>query len=182
MRVIFIILGLVGFMGLNGQSLMSPSMMSNPLFGPMPRYIPAADSNSLSKKWSLNKYVGISSSFGFFNGGNTSVISAPIGFQLNRRLNQNLYAFAGLSVAPSYFTYSRSFNDFNLYKSNPGNTRPGMNNFGIYSRAEAGLMYVNDERTFSISGSIGIQNSSYPLYPANRNNTQRQAPVAGSRL
>ncbi|MEJ7680097.1 MAG: hypothetical protein WKG06_20000 [Segetibacter sp.] len=34
---------------------------------------------------------------------------------------------------------------------------------GIYSRAELGLQYINDERTFSISGSVGVERSSFPM-------------------
>ena len=189
MRVLLTIFGCLFFLAGMGQQGVPPGvMMNNPgimnssQMGGFPHYTQQLDSSTLNRKWSLNKYVGISSSFGFFNGGNMSVMSVPIGVQLNRRLTQNLYAFAGVSVAPSYFTYNRSFNDFNAYKSNPGNTRINSNGLGIYSRVEAGLMYINDDRTFSISGSIGIDRSSYPVYPANnRINTQKQQPFVGSR-
>ena len=42
---------------------------------------------------------------------------------------------------------------------------------GLYSRAELGLQYINDERTFSISGSIGVERSSYPVLPYNNTRT-----------
>jgi len=48
------------------------------------------------------------------------------------------------------------------------------NNLGIYQSASLGVMYINDARTFSISGSIGIEKSVYPSYslpaysPANK--------------
>jgi hypothetical protein len=166
----------------SAQVGMPVGIMNNTQMGGFPYYRQQLDSNSLNRNWSLNKYAGISSGFGFFNGGSSTFISAPVGLQLNRRLTNNLYAFAGISVAPSYFTYNRSFNDFNIYKSNPGNSRFNPGGFGIYSRAEAGLMYINDERTFSISGSIGIERSTYPLYPANsRVNRPTQQPFVGSR-
>jgi hypothetical protein len=184
MRVLFMIFGAMFFLSVNAQQGLPPGIMNNSGIGVMPYYRPQMDSSALNSKWSFQKYVGISSGFGFFNGGQSSVISAPVGMQLNRRLNKNLYAFAGLTVAPSYFTYNRSFNDFNIYKSNPGNTRFNSNGFGIYSRAEAGLMYINDERTFSISGSIGIDRSNYPAYPAypvSGTSPQRQQPFVGTR-
>jgi hypothetical protein len=37
--------------------------------------------------------------------------------------------------------------------------------FNMASRAELGLMYVNDQRTFSISGSFGVQRNTYSGYP-----------------
>jgi hypothetical protein len=38
------------------------------------------------------------------------------------------------------------------------------NNFDINPAVYMGLMYTNDERTFSISGSIGVSRSSYNGY------------------
>ncbi|RYF92572.1 MAG: hypothetical protein EOO00_07120 [Chitinophagaceae bacterium] len=181
MRTLLIIFGCLYLVSGNAQQAVPMALMNNSQMGAFPRSNMQLDSNSLNRNWSLNKYAGLSSGFGFFNGANTTMLSAPIGMQLNRRLNKNLYAFAGISVAPSYFTYNRSFNDFNIYKSNSSNTRINSNGFGIYSRAEAGLMYINDERTFSISGSIGVDRSSYPIYPSNRLAPQTQPTFIGSR-
>ena len=69
-----------------------------------------------------------------------------------------------------------------MYKMNPGFTQFSSKGFGMSSRVEGGLMYVNDERTFSISGSIAVERNSYPFYPSNRPNTNTQQPVAGSRM
>lgn len=115
-----------------------------------------------NKKWSLSKYSGISTTFSFFKGGNATVVSAPLGLQLNRKLNNNLYAFAGVLVAPSYVNFRSSFmnSDFNKF-SGANFLRSG--SLGIYSRAEMGLMYINDEKTFSISGSIGIERRNYSM-------------------
>jgi len=136
--------------------------------------------HSANKKWSLNSYSGISTSFNFFNGGNAAIVSVPIGLQLNRRLNENLYAFAAVSAAPAYINFSGSFlsNDFN--KAYPNNSLFKSNNFGMYQRAELGLMYVNDAKTFSISGSVGVQRSSYPLLPYQQLNRTRQNTVIPS--
>jgi hypothetical protein len=48
----------------------------------------------------------------------------------------------------------------------PDNGFRKSSSFGIYPMAELGLMYVNDAKTFSISGSIGVENSSSPLFPS----------------
>lgn len=123
--------------------------------------------SALNKKCSVNKYIGLSSSFGFFYGGNATVLAVPVGLQLQRRLNNNWYAFAGASVAPAYTSFNKSFLSANVNKF------PTSKRLDIYSRAELGLMYVNDQKTFSISGSIGVERSSYPLVPCNQNSSVR---------
>lgn len=120
--------------------------------------------DSLSKKkWSFNKYSSISTSFNFFNGGNATIIAAPIGLQLNRRLNNNWYAFANVTVAPGYVSFNRSFNTVDFNKTNHMGYKS--NSLNLYSSASLGLQYVNDAKTFSISGSISVEKSSYPLVP-----------------
>lgn len=118
-----------------------------------------------AKKWFITRYSGLSTGVGFFNGGNANFVSIPLGLQLNRRLNNNLYAFAGVSAAPSYISINHSFRSFADHKVNPNNSVFKSGTFGVYSRAELGLMYINDDRTFSISGSIGVQRSTYPVFP-----------------
>ena len=129
--------------------------------------------SALDKKWFMSKYIGISTSFGFFNGGNAAVLAVPVGIQLNRRLNNNWYAFAGVSAAPAYINFNHSFLSANANKSWQNNNFLKSNRFDMYSRAELGLMYINDQKTFSISGSIGIERSSYPLVPFNQMGTVR---------
>jgi hypothetical protein len=139
--------------------------------------------SALNKKWFLSKYAGISTSFSFFRGGNATTVAVPVGLQLNRRLNNNLYAFAGASVAPAYVNFNHSFLSTDINKTWQSNTFLKSSNFGIYSRAEMGFMYINDEKTFSISGSIGIERSSYPvytLYPYNQINNKPLNPVTAS--
>ena len=134
--------------------------------------------NGSSKKiWSFSKYSVISSSFTSFKGGYATIVSAPVGLQLNRRLNNNLYAFAGVSLAPAYINLRHSFMDTDFNKTAGNNSYFKSGSLGLYSRAELGLQYINDEKTFSISGSIGIERSSYPTLPYGRmNNTMRNGP------
>lgn len=129
------------------------------------------------KKWFLNTYSGIATSFSFFKGGNATVIAAPVGLQLSRKLNNNLYAFAAISAAPAYTSFNRSFLSSNGIKPGQNSHTFQSNSFDMFSRAELGLMYVNDQKTFSISGSIGIERSSYPVMPYNQINNARPYPV-----
>lgn len=126
------------------------------------------------KKWFVTRYTGVSTGMRFFNGGTANYLSFPVVWQLNRRLNNNLYAFAGISAAPTYINFNRAFSGFNA---------KGLNNFGqynhlgLYSRAELGLMYVNDQRTFSISGSVGVHNSVNPYLPFQHIQNMQRTPV-----
>jgi hypothetical protein len=86
---------------------------------------------------------------------------------VNRRINDNISAFAGVSVAPAYINFNRSFMSGN-FKGSQQNNPFQTGNFGMFSRAELGLQYTNDEKTFSISGSIGVGTGSYPMLPYNR--------------
>lgn len=136
--------------------------------------------NTWNKKWFLSTYSGISTGFYFLNGGNTSFIAAPLGLQLNRRLNNNFYAFTSISVAPAYINFNRSFLSSDVNKLNPGSGLFRSNSFGMYSRAELGLMYVNDAGTFSISGSIGVQRSGNPLFPYQPTSAAKRNPAIPS--
>lgn len=126
------------------------------------RHFQVADTNHPQKKWFVTKYAGLSAGFVGFNGGSGTFLSAPAGLQVNRQLTNNVYAFAGVSVAPSFFPYSNTFYQPGINK-NYG--LMNANNFGTWSAAQMGLMYINNERTFSISGSVGVGRRIYNGYP-----------------
>ena len=141
---------------------------------PFGYFSPVYDSSQLNRKWSFSQYAVVSTGVGFFNGGYSSFFSVPVTLQLNRRLNNNLYAFAAASIAPTYVNFNRSFLDpgiNNAYPGQPFNSRA----FGINGAFQMGLMYINDDKTFSISGSIGIERSSYPIpiAPSNQKKNSR---------
>lgn len=133
----------------------------------------SADINP-AKKWFVSRYSAVSAGYSFFRGGSFSYISAPIGLQLNRKLNNNVYAFAGVSVNPTYINFNQPIPLSGMNKGFYGSSMYGPNNFGIYPRAELGLMYVNDEKTFSISGSISVQKGGYTVLPYQQVNTQQR--------
>jgi hypothetical protein len=138
--------------------------------------------DSLSgRKWSLHPYGGISAGYSFFNGGSAGMLAVPVGLQLTRKLNNNLYAFAGASAGPVYINFNRSFLSANPYQAHQYNNLLSPGNLGIYSRAELGLMYVNDAKTFSLSGSIGVERSSYPVFPYQQMQTVRPGRVITGR-
>ncbi len=137
--------------------------------------LPYNDSISHSK-WSFSKYVSLSSGYSFFKGGSASFVSAPVGVQLNRSVSNHFTAFAGISVAPTYFNFNSAFLPNAFTKENAGNAFLKTNNLNMYSKAELGLMYTNEAKTFSISGSIGVQRSSYPVfYPTATQKGQNQS-------
>jgi hypothetical protein len=173
MRIVLSVLALISFLSSGAQTHLPVSTMNYASWQPFPAYNLLGDSSHLNQKWHLSTYTGISAGFGFFNGGNATAISAPVGLQLNRQLNNNLYAFAGISAGPAFFS-SRSFTEPFLYKSYPGSNYSNAYGFGINSSVEMGLMYINDAKTFSISGSIGVERSSYPVYTPDRANTKKQ--------
>jgi hypothetical protein len=175
MRIIFCVLASMTFLSPKAQTLLPFSSLNYAQWQPFPSYNLLKDSSNLNQKWHFNTYSAISAGFGFFNGGGASFISAPVGLQLSRPLNNNLFAFAGISAAPTFYNFSSSFMNSGLNKSYPGGYLPNTYTFGLNSRVELGLMYINDARTFSISGSIGIERSDYPVYfPSNRTNTKKQ--------
>ncbi|WP_207515837.1 hypothetical protein [Longitalea luteola] len=119
------------------------------------------DTNHIQKKWFFTKYAGISTGLVVFNGGSASFLSAPAGLQINRQLNNNVYAFAGVSATPSFINFNGAFYQPVV------NKQPGFmngNNFSVNPAAYLGLMYINDDKTFSISGSIGVSRSNYYNY------------------
>ncbi len=176
MRTLILITILLSATSIHAQQLLPASFIDNTYRGSLADNVYQADI-SAKKKWFFSKYSGISTSFTFFKGGNATVVSAPVGLQLNRRLNNNLYAFAGVSVATAYVNFNRSFMTTDATKFNGNNNLFKSSSMGIYSRAELGLQYINDDRTFSISGSIGVERNNYAMPFYNQNNSARSTNV-----
>ncbi|WP_018611381.1 hypothetical protein [Segetibacter koreensis] len=176
MRIFIFISFLIITATADSQAFLPGSFIDNSYRGSLMNNMHVNDS-AYKKKWFVSKYTGLSTSFSFFKGGNATVVSAPMALQLNRRLNNNLFAFAGISAAPSYVNFRSSFlnSDFNKFGQNNSFNQGRL---GIYSRAELGLQYINDDRTFSISGSIGVERSDFamPYFPVN-NRVNQNTPI-----
>lgn len=168
MRIIFLAATFFFCITAKSQTILSTGIGNYPQSNVLSNNSRIHDSVS-APKWFFSTYRGISTSVSFFKGGHASVFSAPMGLQLNRRLNNNLYAFANATIAPSYISISPSFLTGGLGKNFSSNSR--QNSFGLYPAVSVGLMYVNDAKTFSISGSISAERSTYPLLPYYPNNT-----------
>lgn len=119
-----------------------------------------------NRRLQLRPYASIDAGVIVSNGAST-FISAPMGLMLARPLNNNWAAFASASVAPTVFSMNRLYND-------PTRSPFAPNRYGVNVNAavQAGLIYTNDAKTFSISGSVILERGSYPVYtPPNRSNT-----------
>ena len=173
MRIILAIVVSITFLSAKAQTHLPISQLGFGQWVPLPDHHLLADSNSSAHKWRLTHYAGFTAG-AIFLAGSTSFISVPLGLQLSRPLNKNLYGFAGVSVAPVFFSFNRLFTQPAINSSYPGNPFPSGNGLGLNARVEAGLMYINDAKTFSISGSFGVDRTSYPVYPTNRTTTKKQ--------
>jgi hypothetical protein len=90
--------------------------------------------------------------------------------QLNRQLTNNLFAFGSVSVTPSIFRYN------SMPVVNKNYSLMQTNHFSAYPEARVGVMYISNDKTFSISGSIGVSSNTYnsysPFYSPMMGNTQ----------
>lgn len=173
MRIILLIGVLLICLSPEAQTTLPVGSINYGLWQPFPAYNGPGDSMNINQKWYLSKYAGFSTGVSVYNGGSTTFISAPVGLQLNHPLNNNLIAFAGVSVAPTFLNFNSAFTNPGMNKYYPGSYLPNTYTFGMSSKIELGLMYVNDARTFSISGSIGIERNDYPgYYPPIPQNTK----------
>jgi len=122
------------------------------------------------QKWQLRPYASLQAGYTFFHGG-ISYLSVPAGVALFHPLNKNISAFAGVSAAPVAFSISRLYTGPAINESYPGNfSRPY--GLGLNAGIQGGLIYTNDAKTFSISGSVELERGSYPVYPSYKENTK----------
>lgn len=176
MRVIFIFVVMALAITLQAQTILPVSFQNDHYNNTLAARKNMYDSGS-AKKWFVTSYTGITAGYGFFRGGGASFVAAPISFQLNRRLTNNLYAFAGIATAPTLINFNHAFTTTGLNKINTSNTFYQPGNLSIYSTATMGLMYINDARTFSVSGSISVARSNYPLFYSKQVNTHKQTDM-----
>lgn len=147
------------------QSFFFPASLSyrpfTNLYQPFPQVDDSSTQLPTAKKWSLQTYKSVSVGMMMWKGGGASFISAPIGVQLNRRITDNVFAFAGASIAPTYLNFRQPFANSGLKNGGwQGMYQP--NGLNLPARAEIGIGYVNDARTFQITGSIGVERNTYP--------------------
>ena len=148
----------------SAQAFFPGSLSYNRLYHPTSPYAQLDSSTTLQKKWSLQSFSSVSVGMMFWKGGSASYVSAPLGLQLTRAINNNVFAFVAITAAPAVVNFRQAYNNSNF--KNAG--MQGINQpykLGGYGRAELGLGYTNDARTFTITGSIGVERSTYPMLP-----------------
>lgn len=141
-------------------------------FAPWASFIPYSTlaGGNPNQKWQIRPYADLSLGYLFVNGGGTSYLAAQTGVALIHPLTKNVSAFAGVTASPVLFSVNRLYTEPAL--NSPNNfSRPY--NLGLNTGIQAGLMYTNDDKTFSISGSVGIERGSNPYYPVNRTTTKK---------
>jgi hypothetical protein len=173
MRIILLFVSFFFVMGVKSQSIL-PAGNVGYLQGQSMVNNKSNNDSIATHKWFFSTYQGLSTTVLFFKGGSASIVAMPLELQLNRRLNNNFYAFAGIGIAPSYINFNRSF--INSNKVYSGNML-SPNGFDVHPSASLGLMYINDAKTFSISGSISAERSGYPLVPYYPANNAGKMPV-----
>lgn len=171
--IIFGMMGLIFCLTTKAQTYYAPSFYNSNFaqWSPIPENLQFNSNRNPNQKWFVSKYMAVQAGTAFYPGGNAFVFSAPIGVQLNRKINNNLYGFGGVYVAPTYTSFSNTFMNPSYNKSYPalyGNPY----SIGINPGVQMGLMYINDAGTFSISGSIRAERSSYPVYYQSTNNSK----------
>ncbi len=172
MRILFTFLAIIFAASSKAQTILPGGFQNSIYHNTFVRNNNVYDS-ATQKKWFVSSYSGITAGYSFFRNGGASFVGAPLGLQLNHRLSSNVYAFAGVTVAPMYLNFNRAFLTTDLNKVNTFNGFHQPGNFSIYSATTLGLMYINSEKTFSVSGSISVERSNYPLYYNNRVNTTK---------
>lgn len=167
MRAFLVIGLLLVFATVKSQSVVSPGVSFYPQKQSLFNNCHVQDSLS-GRKWFFSSYKGLSTTVSFYKGGNATIFSAPLGLQLNRRLSNNWYAFANVSVASSYISINPSY--LEGFNKNGYGSAFKQNSLGLYPAASVGVMYMNDAKTFSISGSVSTERGYYhgmPYYPVN---------------
>ena len=167
MRILLLFIMLFSFGSAKSQTFGTVGVPGYSQRGPFLHTIPVQDSGS-NKKWFMSKYTGISTGISFYNGGRASFLAAPMGLQLNRKLNDNIYAYANIAVTPTLIRSNSNLLYSGMNKPFSPNSFSS-NSFQVNPSASVGLMYVNDAKTFSISGGFSIERNNYqfvPYYPA----------------
>lgn len=167
MRKFFSIL-LILFATASRAQTLFPTASQNNLYDAGIFYNQNLHERAINKSWFVSGYHTITAGYSFFNGGSANFVAAPIGLQLSHRITNNLYGFAGINVTPMYANFNTAFINSDANKINGFNSvnRPGI--FSMYPTATMGLMYINNDKTFSVSGSISVERGGYPLYLNNQ--------------
>jgi hypothetical protein len=165
MRLLLSTLILTTFLSTNAQSY-APGHGLAFGYAPWQPYVPGVVLGNVepNQKWQVRPYASAQIGYTIFRGGGVSYVSAPVGIVVIHPLTNNLAAFAGAAIAPVAFSMNQLYNPY------PGGNLSKPYSFGGNAALQAGLIWTNDDKTFSISGSVQIDRGSYPVYAPNRSN------------
>lgn len=159
MRILFFTIALlISGSGLNAQIVFpdrTPLSVQQPLS-------PIEDAG-FQRNWKFEGFAALNTGIMSWKGGAASISSVAVGLQVYRPLANNFFAFGSVSVAPTYVHFNHAFANPGV-KSNLRNLYSVHGNPGLSSRSSLGLMYINEEKTFSVSGSINVERSNSPVY------------------
>jgi hypothetical protein len=133
-------------------------------FVPYSQFIPGTPNRS----WQLQPFTSASVGYTFLGGGGVSYLSAPVGVILFHPLNNNFTAFGAASIAPTIFHFN------SLYTTPAGYPGNGVTGLNVNASVTGGVIYTNEAKTFSISGSISVGRGSNPVYIPPSTNTRKQ--------
>ncbi len=170
MRTLLTILLSVAFLTPRAQTHLAPAAGWG--YTPWQPYLPYSlmTSGNPNRTWQLRPFASVSAGYMFLGGG-ISYVSAPVGLILYRPLNNNFTAFAAGTVAPTAFHFT------SLYTTpygNPGYPANNLTGVSVNAGVQGGIIYTNDAKTFSISGSISVERGSYPVYSTPRTTAKKQ--------
>jgi hypothetical protein len=140
----------------------------------LPTYGPLPSIDNSNRRFQLQPYASVSAGVIFFNAP-TSYLSAPMGLMLAKPLSNNWAAFSSLSLAPTVFSINRLYTDPASRSPYPANPFSGTYGLGLNAAVQAGLIYTNDAKTFSISGSVILERGTYPVYTPSNKHTYKPA-------
>jgi len=168
MKLLFAICLSMTFLGANAQTHSPVNTWGYGLSPWQPAMTLPSFNSDPKNKWQLKPFASLSAGYIFLNGG-ISYVSAPMGLALFHPLNTNWTAYGAATLTPTFFNVNRlsmlPINDPN-YRGYPFSGGYGL---GLTPGIQGGMIYTNDAKTFSISGSVRFEQSSYPIYyPSNR--------------
>jgi len=131
-----------------------------------PLSIPAFDTSRSNYRWQMKPFASVSAGYFFYQGGGASYLSAPVGLALFRPLNAHWTAFAAATVTPVVFPGTRLWPGAITNPASHPYPFAGRDGLGLSTGLQGGLIYTNEDRTFSISGSLHVERNSYRVYPA----------------
>jgi hypothetical protein len=167
MRILLTLFACFTFLAADAQTHLFPGTAWG--YTPWQPFVPYSQllNPDLNHGWQVQPFASASVGYTFLGGG-VSYLSAPVGVILYRPLNNHFTAFGAATVAPTVFHFS------SLYSTSPA--YPGNNVTGLKMNAgvTGGLIYTNDAKTFSISGSISVERGSFPVYIPPATTTRKQ--------